>query len=66
MKTKKETEGFTQDGDLISGFTAKCKCGSNNVSLEYEFNYYGGMTGYDHNLSITCRDCNNVTEICLP
>ena len=36
-------KGFNQDGEKIEGFTVTCdKCGSKNVKVEYEFNYYGG------------------------
>ena len=60
----KETKGFTNDGEKIEGFYCKCeKCNSNNISLEYEFNYYGGMTGYDLRLRINCKDCDNTTEL---
>lgn len=61
-----ETKGFTHDGDKIEGFSCKCeKCGSENVSVKYEFNYYGGMTGYDMSLSIDCQDCDNITNLCI-
>lgn len=34
------------NGQKVDGFAAKCeKCGSDDVNLEYEFNYYGGATG---------------------
>lgn len=50
--------GFNKDGERIQSFTAKCnKCGSNNVSIHYEFNYYGGYTGWDMSMSIECDDC---------
>jgi hypothetical protein len=62
----KETDGFTHDRDKIKGFSCKCeKCGSENVSVTYEFNYYGGMTGYDVKLSIDCRACDNTTNLCI-
>jgi hypothetical protein len=64
----KETKGFTYGeykGEYkIEGFSCKCeKCGSGNVSVEYEFNYYGGMTGYDTRLSIDCQDCDNAAVL---
>ena len=56
--------GLAQGGEEIQGFTARCdKCRSDNVSIEYEFNYYGGMTGYDQSLYIECRDCKNKTDL---
>ena len=56
MSTDKE--GFLHDGDAVEGFSASCnKCGSIDVSIMYEFNYYGGATGYDHRLSLKCRWC---------
>ena len=58
--------GFTKDDDEIEGFSATCgNCGGVNVSLHYEFNYYGGITGYDHNLGLVCRDCGQKTDIDL-
>jgi len=59
-----EGNGFNQDGEKIEGFTAKCeKCGSNNVKVRYDFNYYGGMTGWDSSLSIDCEDCDNSADL---
>lgn len=59
-----ENNGFNQDGIRIEGFSAKCdKCGSNNVSIVYEFNYYGGMTGYDQSLFVKCDDCKNSSDL---
>ncbi len=60
MKSK---EGFTNDNEIIKGFTATCSiCGSNNISLEveiatgYDINHYGGR------MDITCRDCKVTYE----
>lgn len=59
-----KNDGFTHDNDKIEGFSATCeKCGSANVSVEYEFNYYGGITGYDVSLELVCRDCGNRTSL---
>jgi hypothetical protein len=55
-----EYKGFNQNGEKIEGFTAKCeKCGSNNIEVQYEFNYYGGMTGWDSSLAVQCNDCES-------
>ncbi len=60
----KGNTGFTHNGINIDGFTCKCcKCGSENVSIEYAFRYYGGATGYDHFLSVDCRECKSSTDI---
>ena len=49
-----------EDIDQIEGFTAKCaNCGLQNVTVHYEFHYYGYTTGYDMELSMFCRDCEN-------
>jgi len=57
---------FNQDGKKIEGFTATCeKCGSNNVKVNYEFNYYGGYTGWDSSLDIECEDCDNKAELSI-
>lgn len=59
-----EDIGLSQNGKAIEGFSAKCtECGSDNVNIEYEFNYYGGFTGYDQSLYIECRDCENKTDL---
>ena len=58
--------GFTHDGEKIKGFTAKCEsCGSANVKIEYEFNYYGGYTGYDQSLAVICKDCEAVEGLSI-
>ncbi len=55
---------FNQDGKPIKGFTATCdKCGSHHVIVDYEFNYYGGATGWDTSLSIKCGNCDNKTDL---
>lgn len=47
----------------IRKFSASCNsCGSKNIKLLYEFNYYGGLTGYDQNLSLICQDCSETEE----
>ena len=54
------------DNEPVEGFTARCeKCGSSAVTLDYEFNYYGGMTGYDQTLSLECRECGNRHEFAV-
>lgn len=59
-----DRKGFNQNGEKINGFTAKCeKCGSNNVEIAYEFNYYGGMTGWDSSLYVLCNDCDNKADL---
>jgi len=59
-----EDSGFTYDGDEIEGFTARCEsCGSANVKVEYEFNYYGGYTGYDQSLTVECMDCEAKADL---
>jgi len=56
--------GLMKDSESVKGFSAKCEgCGSENVSIEYEFNYYGGYTGYDQSLWIACRDCKSQTDL---
>ena len=40
-------DGLQYNGEKVEGFSAKCdKCESTRVSLGYEFNYYGGLTGW--------------------
>ena len=57
-------KGFNQNGKRIEGFSAKCeKCGSENVEIYYEFNYYGGMTGWDSTLAVSCGDCHNQASL---
>lgn len=59
-----EDKGFHFREKKIEGFSAKCElCGSYNVELDYEFNYYGGATGYDHELNLICMDCDNITNL---
>ena len=49
------------DDTRIPGFSCKCEeCGSSNVAVYYRFTDYGGYTGYDIDLSIDCRDCDNL------
>ena len=57
-------DGFIYDGETIDLFECRCMgCESLNTTIEYEFNYYGGMTGYDMNLKVKCRNCDNVAEL---
>ena len=59
-------DGFLYDDEPVHGFAARCeKCGSASVTLDYEFNYYGGMTGYDQTLSLECRNCGNRHEFAV-
>ena len=58
------TTGLIFRGNTLPGFTAACeKCGSANVTLDYEFRYYGGMTGFDQDLSLECRDCQQYLSL---
>jgi len=62
-----ENQGLLyNDESPVEGFSARClKCGSNNVSVVYEFNYYGGMTGWDQSLRFVCRDCERIADIAI-
>lgn len=54
------------NGQKVDGFAAKCeKCGSDDVNLEYEFNYYGGATGYDQTLTLICMACGNKNALVI-
>lgn len=59
-----DDKGFHQNGYEIEDFTAECgKCKSNNIEIKFEFNYYGGMTGWDSSLQIECNNCGNTTNL---
>lgn len=60
------TTGLIFRGDRVRGFNATCeKCGSGNVTIEYTFRYYGGMTGWDQDLSVECRDCQQYVALVI-
>ena len=60
----KYAKGLYYNDNPIKAFTAKCsKCGSENVSIDYVFTYYGGATGYDISLDINCRDCKHLEDL---
>ena len=59
-------EGLQYNGEKVEGFSAKCgKCESSRVSIGYEFNYYGGLTGWDHSLWVECLDCQQRKELSI-
>ena len=59
-----QPEGLLHNNKPIPSFRCTCDvCGSANVTIEYEFNYYGGYTGYDQTLSVNCRDCRNTARL---
>jgi len=62
-----EKQGFLyNNGVPVEGFSARCqKCGSENVSVEYVFNYYGGLTGWDQSLRLVCRDCKHAADLAI-
>ena len=58
MKFKTNSWPIPKPGAEVQKFSAKCRrCGSEAITLRYEFNYYGGMTGYDQSLEFVCDAC---------
>lgn len=62
--------GLIYDGkgpaENVQGFSAKCwKCDSQDVTIGYEFNYYGGLTGWDQSLWIECRSCGARNDLVI-
>lgn len=58
------SKGLIYNDEPVARFAAECKkCSSADVSIKYEFNYYGGMTGYDQSLYLLCRSCENIETL---
>jgi len=57
-----ETFIFKQEDnkEAVEDFACCCKkCGYGLVTLSYDFTFYSELTGWDHSLSLSCRQCGN-------